>query len=258
MLNRDPERETPRPPPRRRRGGVASSSPTEDDESALRRAYRWLNLTLVQHGVWPMLVVVSGAPAVPVALTPLPWYWARLAAPVLATLLALAWLAQRSQTPPSDMAQVGGGAGAGAGAARDRRLREHATILVVGVTAAVALLRLLQGPWLPVLKLEVFGLAEVAAYQTINFGVAGRWTSPGLGQALPIALFGLSWGMRDLFLAAASPAPERVLVAFAGGGALGLAFGAVSFGFRRWPGGSLTATAFQLLIVFLVLGFLRG
>ena len=46
------------------------------------------------------------------------------------------------------------------------------------------------------------------------------------------------------------------MLSFASGGALGLAFGAVSFGLRRWPGGYLAATALQFLIVYLVLGFL--
>ena len=46
------------------------------------------------------------------------------------------------------------------------------------------------------------------------------------------------------------------MLSFAGGGAVGLVFGAVSFGLRRWPGGYLTATAMQFLIVYLVLGFL--
>jgi len=86
--------------------------------------------------------------------------------------------------------------------------------------------------------------------------VAGRALSAGAGQALPIALFGLSWGLRDLFLAAASPAAESLALSFAGGGAVGLAIDAVSFGLRRWPGGYLTATAMQVLIVYLVLGFL--
>jgi hypothetical protein len=143
-----------------------------------------------------------------------------------------------------------------AGGERDRRLREQATILVVGVTVAVALLRLIQGPLLPVLKLEVFGLADVAAYQAINFGVAGRSLGPGLGRALPIALFGLSWGMRDLFLAASTPAAESLVLTFAGGAAVGLLFGALSFALRRWPGGYLTASAAQFLVVYLVFGFL--
>jgi hypothetical protein len=252
MLNRDPERESPRQPQSFRARAMAAPSLTNERLSAFRRAYRWLNLTLVQHGVWPLLVVVFAAPAVPVALTPLPWYWARLAAPVLAALLALAYLAQRPEGLTSDIALRT----AGATSERDRRLREQAAILIIGVTTAVAILRMLQGPFVPVLKLEAFGLADTAAYQAINFGVAGRSVSAGAGEALPIALFGLSWGLRDLFLAAASPVAESLMLSFAGGGAVGLAIGAVSFGLRRWPGGYLGATALQFLIVYLVLGFL--
>jgi hypothetical protein len=252
MLNRDPERESVRQLQRTRTRAMVDSSLANEGLSTFRRAYRWLNLTLVQHGVWPLLVVVFSAPAVPIALTPLPWYWARLAAPVLATLLSLAYLAQRPQGLESDMALRT----AGATSERDRRLREQATVLIIGVATAVAILRVLQGPFIPVLKLEAFGLADTAAYQVINFGVAGRSVSGGVPEALPIALFGLSRGLRDLFLAAASPAAESLALSFAGGAAVGLAIGAVSFGLRRWPGGYLTATAMQFLIVYLVLGFL--
>ena len=156
-----------------RRRGMADSPLANEGLSAFRRAYRWLNLTLVQHGVWPLLVVVFGAPAVPVALTPLPWYWARLAAPVLATLLALAYLAQRPQGLPSDRAQRT----AEATSERDRRLREQATILIVGVTTAVAILRVLQGPFIPVLKLEAFGRSghgRVSGDQLRCGGTGGR------------------------------------------------------------------------------------
>src|SRR5215204_6916480 len=132
MLNRDLERESPRQTLHDRRRGIPTSSLTNEGLSAFRRAYRWLNLTLVQHGVWPLLVVVFGVPAVPVALTPLPWYWARLAAPVLATLLALAYLAQRPEGLPSDMARRT----AEARNEQDRRLREQATILIIGVAIA--------------------------------------------------------------------------------------------------------------------------
>jgi hypothetical protein len=252
MLNRDPERESVRQLQSSRARAMADPSLANEGLSAFRRAYRWLNLTLVQHGVWPLLIVVFSAPAVPIALTPLPWYWARLVAPGLATLLALAYLAQGPQGLTSDMAVRT----AEATSERDRRLREQATILIIGVTTAVAILRMLQGPFIPVLKLEAFGLADTAAYQAINFGVARRSVSGGAAEALPIALFGLSWGLRDLFLAAASPAAESLTLSFAGGGAVGLALGAISYGLRRWPGGYLTATAMQFLIVYLVLGFL--
>src|SRR5215217_7476252 len=158
MLNRDPEREIPRQPPRDRRRGIPTSSLTNESLSTFRRAYRWLNLTLVQHGVWPLLVVVFGAPAVPIGLTPLPWYWMRVGAPVLATALAAAYFAQTPQGFASDRAART----AISTDERDRRLREQATILIVGVTVAVALLRLVQGPLIAVAKLEAFGLADVA------------------------------------------------------------------------------------------------
>jgi len=251
MLDRDPLRESPRPPSTVRER-EASHLLANEGLSTFRRAYRWLNLTLVQHGIWPLVVVVWSAPAVPVPATPLPWYLVRLAGPALAALLALAYLAQRPQGLPSDAAQRG----ASAKTERDRRLREQFTILVVGVTVAVGLLRLFEGPLVPVLKLEAFGLAQVAAYQAINFGVAGRMAAPGVGMALPILLFGVSWGLQEVFLAAASPGAESLVLSFAGGGFLGLVFGAISFGLRRWPGGFLTASALQLLLVYLVLGFL--
>src|SRR5215212_12135569 len=161
MLNRDPDRENPRQLRQTRARAMVDSSLANEGLSAFRRAYRWLNLTLVQHGVWPLLVVVFSAPAVPIAVTPLPWYWARLAAPVLATLLSLAYLAQRPQGLPSDRAQRT----AEATSERDRRLREQAAILIVGVTTAVAVLRLVAGPFIPLLKLEAFGVADTAAFQ---------------------------------------------------------------------------------------------
>jgi hypothetical protein len=242
MPTSDPDRNSPQ-------RGHAGHSALLDHEglATFRRAYRWLNLTLLQHGVWPLLVVVLAAPAAPVALTPLPWYWARLAAPLLATLLALAHLRQRPLPAAAEDAPDARGE-------RERRLRQQATFLIVGLTMSVALLRLAQGPLVPVLKLEAFGLADAAAFQAISFGVAGK-AAPSAGQALPVALFGLSWGLRDLFAAAASPAAELLALSFAGGAAVGLLFGAISLGLRRWPGGFWPATMFQFLIVWLTLGF---
>lgn len=253
MLDRDPQREAPRPVAAVRRA-AASDTLANEGLSAFRRGYRWLNLTLVQHGIWPLLVVAWSAPAGPVPATPTPWFWVRLAAPALAAALALAYLAQRPEGLPSDAARRE----ADARSERDRRFREQVTILVVGVTTAVGLLRLFEGPFVLVLKLEAFGVAQVAAYQAINFGVAGRSTAPGLGRALPVVLFGLSWGLQELFEAAASPGAESLILVFAGGGALGLVFGGLSFGLRHWPGGYLAASALQFLLVYLVLGFVRA
>jgi hypothetical protein len=252
MLNRDPMREAPHPRRSSRWHAAAYPSLNSEGLAAFRRAYRWLNLTLIQHGIWPLLIVVVGAPPAPVGLTPPPWYWARVGAPLLAALLAVAYLAQRpagvTSRAPLRRAETGG--------ERGRLLREQVTVLVVGVTVAVAVLRLVQGPPVPVLKLIGFGIVNVAAFQAINFGVAGRGLGPDAARALPIVLFALSWGLQDLFLAASSPAGEQLAFTFAGGAVLGLAIGGVSWLLRRWPGGFLTSSAFHLLVVYLVLGFL--
>lgn len=251
MLTSDPERERPRPA--RQRGGRATDASLDNEGLAtFRRAYRWLNLTLIQQGIWPLLVVMAGAPAALVGLTPLPWYWARLGAPLLAALLARAYLAQMPEGLPGDpalrQAQASGD--------RDGRLREQVTILILGVTFAVAILRLVQGPLEPVMKLLAFGVADVAAFQAISFGVVGRSAGSGPVQWQPIVAFGLSWGLHDLFLAAASPAASDLPWIFVGGAAVGLLFGAISWALRQWPGGYLAASAFQFLAVYLVLGFL--
>jgi hypothetical protein len=252
MLNRDLDRERPQSTRRARWPAVASVSLANEGLASFRRAYRWLNLSLVQQGLWPLLVIVLGAPWVPIALTPLPWYWARLGGPLLAALLALAYLGQRPEGLVTELAVRD----AEVTSERDRRLREQVTILIVGVTVAVAILRLLQGPSVPVLKLEAFGLADVAAYQAINFGVVGRSVGSGWERLLPVVLFGLSWGAHDLFLAASSPQAESLVLTFAGSLVVGLIFGAISWGLWRWPGGYLCPIAAQFLLVYLVLGFL--
>jgi hypothetical protein len=129
-------------------------------------------------------------------------------------------------------------------------------ILIVGVAVAVSIMRLIAGPQDAVLKLIAFGIADVAAYQAINFGLGSRILPAGEAW-VPVVLFGLSWGLHDLFLAATSPATQGLPLVFAGGATIGLAFGALSWGLRQWPGGYLAASAAQYLIVYLVLGFLR-
>jgi hypothetical protein len=252
MFDRDYDRDQQSATRRNRWRAMAEPTLANEGLSIFRRAYRWLNLTLVHQGIWPLLIVVLGAPFAPLGLTPLPWYWGRLAGPAVAAILALAYLAQRPQELASDASRRE----AEASGERDRRFREQVTILIVGVTIAVAILRLWQGPTEPVLKLIAYGVADVAAFQAINFGVVGRSVGAGWGRVVPVAAFGLSWGLRDLFLAAASPVPESLLLTMVGGAVIGLAFGAISWGLRQWPGGYLAASATQFLLVYLILGFL--
>ena len=222
-----------------------------DGLALFRRSYRWLNLTLLHQGVWPLALVVAAAPATAIGLTPFPWYWLRLAAPLLAGLFAAVYLSQQREAHANDRQQRL----ARARSERDNLLREQAVILVVGVAVAVSLLRFLAGPQDAVLKLIAFGVADVAAYQIINFGLGSR-ILPARDPWLPVVLFGLSWGLHDLFLAATSPAAQNLALIFAGGATIGLAFGALSWLLRQWPGGYLAAAAAQFVLVYLILGFL--
>lgn len=230
---------------------IREPSLSGDGLALFRRSYRWLNLTLLQQGVWPLALVVAAAPATTIGLTPLPWYWLRLGAPLLAALFAAVYLSQQGEAHPGDRQQRT----ARARSERDRMLREQVVILVVGVAVAVSLLRFLAGPQEAVLKLMAFGIADVAAYQMINFGLGNRILLTR-DAWVPVALFAVSWGLHDLFLAATSPAAQNLPLVFAGGATIGLAFGALSWLLRQWPGGYLAASAAQYLIVYLVLGFL--
>lgn len=247
----DPELRKASAPAAGRFRAIREPSLAGDGLSLFRRGYRWLNLTLVHQGVWPLLLVMAGAPATTVGLTPLPWFWARLAAPLLAALFAAAYLSHQGNLTGSDR-QV---RNASARSDRDRMLREQIVILCVGVAVAVSIMRLLVGPQEAVLKLIAFGIADVAAYQIINFGLGSRILLTD-DAWVPVALFGLSWGLHDLFLAATSPAMQNLPLVFAGGATIGLAFGALSWALRRWPGGYLAAAAVQYLLVYLILGFL--
>lgn len=231
---------------------IREPSLSGDGLALFRRSYRWLNLTLVQQGVWPLALIIAAAPATAIGLTPLPWYWLRLAAPLLSALLAAVYLSQQGETQASDRQQRTDRARS----ERDRMLREQVVILVVGVAVAVSLLRFIAGPQEGVLKLMAFGIADVAAYQVINFGLGNRILLTR-DAWVPVALFAVSWGLHDLFLAATSPASQNLPLVFAGGATIGLAFGGLSWLLRQWPGGYLAAAAAQYLVVYLIFGFLN-
>jgi hypothetical protein len=63
--------------------------------ASFRRLYRWLNLTLVHQGLWPLLILFLDAPLVRPAVAPWPWTLAATGGPTLAALAAFLYLAQR-------------------------------------------------------------------------------------------------------------------------------------------------------------------
>ncbi|MCC6313574.1 MAG: hypothetical protein IT337_06140 [Thermomicrobiales bacterium] len=216
-----------------------------------RRLYRWLNLTLIHQGLWPLLIVVVGAPTGRPTTLPIEWWLARLAGPALAALLAGVYLAQRPAGLAPELRSV-----SPLVESRGQQLRQQAALLLPGLAVMLALARLVVGPAEPVAKVMLFGIADVAAFQLIHFGVVARsWPDPDEGAAAAVGLFGVSWGLRELFLRVADPAGGSGALAFFGGLAVGLAFGALSWVLRRWPGGFWPAAAAQVILVYLIAGF---
>ncbi len=214
-----------------------------------RRLYRWLNLTLVHQAVWPVLLLLTNAPASSVERLPLPWYLLRLAAPALAAVLALVYLAQ----PPAR--------GQSNGRGESRPVLHHgpiqvqARLVLFGLTAVLALSRLAIGPPGPALRLLAFGAADVAAFHLIHFGVVLRSASSQEAERGAVGLFALSWGLRTALLAAVGAGNASVVLGFGGGAVLGVAVGASSLAIRRWLGDALAGAAFHWLVIYLVLGF---
>ncbi|HET7092203.1 MAG TPA: hypothetical protein VFI22_01965, partial [Thermomicrobiales bacterium] len=214
----------------------------------LRRALRWINLTLVQQGVWPLLAIVAAAPAEPAGALPWPWWAARAGAPAAAAVLALTYVWQRPEQRPRPRDEPAADAGSMA--------RSQAKIALIGVALCVAALRIALGPAAPALKTLLFGAADVAAYHTINFGVvAGANSDREAAGWQAVALFGLSWGLGRLFLAALAEPPAALPIVFIGGWAAGALVGALALGLRRWPGGWAAAVATHWLLIYGIAAF---
>jgi hypothetical protein len=216
--------------------------------TAFKRLYRWLNLTLVHQAVWPLLLLLTSAPAGEPRQTPMPWYLARAGAPAAAALLALFYLWERE----------------GALFARNPSptgterfdLRTQARFLLLGLPVMLTVVRLIDGPFEPAGKLIFYGLADVAAYHLIHFGVVAL-SFPNEAQGLGVAtiLFGLSWGIHDALLIALGPDEGSPAVALTSGLVVGLAIAFLSRAIRKWPGGALTAAATHFLLISLIFAF---
>jgi len=211
---------------------------------AFKRFYRWLNLSLVHHGLWPMLLLLAGAPDGSVAALDGTWFAVRLVGPLLAAALALVYLGQW-QT------------GAGFSAPRaPGALAEQARFALVALPVLLVVARLASGPVPEVGRVLGFGLADVAAFHLIHFGVvAGAYADRLRGQAAAVGFFALAWAGRDATLTALGPDQGSVVLAFGGGFVAGLGVALVARALRRWPGGWYPAIAAHWLVVYAVLGF---
>jgi hypothetical protein len=226
--------------------------------ATFKRLYRWLNLTLVHQAVWPLLLLLTSAPAVDPEQTPMPWYLARIGAPAAAALLALAYLRERpvGTTPTPDRGPGGILPASQEREGRSAAIRQQARFVLLGLPLMVAAVRLIEGPAVPTAKLMLFGLADVAAYHLIHFGVVVR-SYRDLAQGIWMAtlLFGVSWGIHDSLLTALGPSEASPALALAGGFVIGLAVALLSRAVRRWPGGALPAAATHWLVIYLIFGF---
>ena len=240
MLNRDPKREQPRTQEEIARDLVEANSARR---GWFKQVYRWLNLTIMQQGLWPLLVIVLDAPAGPVGLTPMPWWWARLAGPLLAVLLSLAYLKQSPYARPANDPVP-------------QNWQAQVVIALPTLAVMLAIGRLVQGPWEPAAKVIAVGLAEAVAYQLVNFGVVRRtWPDPDTAELAAIGLFALSWGIYGTLAAGISLGGPELLVALLGGCAIGLVVALISAGVRRIGGGFWGAVSLQFVLVTLVLGW---
>jgi hypothetical protein len=221
-----------------------------------KRVYRWLNLTLVQQAIWPLLLLLTAAPWGKPQETPLDWYLARLGGPAAAALLALVYLGERPIEDPHPPRVPRMPSAATPKSRRTPGLTAQARFVVLGLPVMLAVARLSAGPVAPAAKLMVFGLADVAAYHLIHFGVVAR-SYPDRAQGLTVAtfLFAVSWGMHDALLTALGPPAASPGLAMLGGFVLGLAIALLSRALRRWPGGVLPAAAAHWFVIYLVFGF---
>ncbi|CAA9554600.1 MAG: hypothetical protein AVDCRST_MAG73-3177 [uncultured Thermomicrobiales bacterium] len=211
---------------------------------AFKRFYRWLNLSLVHHGLWPMLLLLGGAPDGSVAALDWPWFSVRVLGPLLAAVLALVYLGQWH-----------GGAGFAAPRAAGA-LAEQARFALVALPVLLVAARLIGGPAPEVGRVLGFGLADVVAFHLIHFGVvAGAYADRWRGQAAAVGFFALAWAGRDAMLTVLGPDQGSVALAFLGGFVAGLAVALLARALRRWPGGWFPAVAAHWLVVYAVLGF---
>lgn len=245
------ERERPDTVTKTRMTTIGGQLVLSDRLAQVRRLSRWLNLTLIHQATWPLLLLLTSAPAGNPGELPWSWFPARLAGPAVAALLALLYLRHQPAVAEERLA------GHGARAPGQRpALAAQVKVGLAALALMLAVARLVTGPTEPAARLILFGIADVLAFQLIHFEVVRRsYRDPVQGIGLAVVLFGLSWGVRDLLLAALGPSAASPPLAFASGLVLGLLIASGSRLLRSWLGGFWVAAAAQVIAVYLIAGF---
>jgi len=256
----------------------------------LKRYLRWFNLTMLQQALWPLLIAVASAPQVDLEDTPADWFLLRLAGPAIAVLVALLYLrTSPSVTSPftatrgpsvaspfmATVPSTPNGPPDGVASPATTRFRP-ATMLrmlisppaaqrapaaatqvryaLLALPIVISVLRLVIGPADEAAKIIVFGCVNVVAYHLIHFGIVPQsFDDRRQGLLAGAVLFGLSWGIHNALMFGLSDGGW--LPGLAAGLVLGWLFGFGSLALQRWPGGWLTGAAVQLLVVYLIAGF---
>ncbi len=195
-----------------------------------------------------MLVLLGEGPRVtePAGL-PWDWWGVRVAAPVLAALLAWMYLRRAPGEEASTKASPTSGTPS---------LRVQAQFALIGLPIMVCIVRLIDGPIGYATKIAAFGAADALAYQLIAFGVAAALFHDRQKALLAAVIaFAVSWSIRDLILAIVGDSGGSIVFTIAGGLLTGTLIALACLALRRWPGGFWPVWGAQWLVISLIIGF---
>ncbi len=204
----------------------------------IRRFTRWLNLTLLHQATWPVVVLLTGSVMQRPASSSIGDILGMVIGPLAACLLGLHYLGNRKAEFPAPPVR--------------NLLADQARIIIVGLPIMLFIGRIFTVSADSAVKVMVVGLANVAAYHVIHFGVV-----PGIFKARYIIalLFGLSWAIHQIADALARDTGGSYIFHAIGGFTVGVLVAVASMALHRWPGGRWTAPAAQLLVIYMMFGF---
>jgi hypothetical protein len=188
----------------------------------------------------------------------LPWDWwgVRVAAPILASILAFFYLRRNEHDAQESMLTGDGLAETQSNTTRSPSLRMQLQFALIGLPLMVCIVRLIDGPIAYATKIAAFGAADALAYQLIAFGVAAALFQDRQKAALTAVIaFAVSWCIRDLILAIVGDSGGSIVFTIIGGLITGLLIALACLALRRWPGGFWPVWGAQWLVISLIIGF---